>query len=274
MFLQKMKKGLLLLGVILLFASCSEYQKLLKSEDTGEKYTAAERLYDEAKAENSKKKYRQALRLFDQLVPQFRGKPQGQKLTFLYADTYYELGDYYLASYQFERFAQSYPGSDKAEEASFKKAKSYYELSPRYFLDQTDTDKAILELQSYLNAYPDGAYVEEANAMATELREKLETKVYEIAKQYHHTEDYKAAIVAFDNFVGDYPGTPLREAALYYKFDSAYQLAINSYRSLMEERLRTAQEYYKNYIRYYPQGEFVAPIEASSADIQTRLQNF
>jgi outer membrane protein assembly factor BamD len=33
---------------------------------------------------------------------------------------------------------------------------------------------------------------------------------------------------ALDNFIADYPGTPYKEDALYYKFDSAYQLGINS----------------------------------------------
>lgn len=269
-----MKKGILLLGILLVCVSCGEYQKMLKSDDTGAKYQMGEKLYNEAQQEDSNRKYRKALRLFEQIMPEFRGKPQGQKLAYLFADTYYQLGDYYLSSYQFERFLQSYPQSEKAEEAMFKEARSYYELSPRYFLDQSDTEKAITELQNYLNAYPDGEYVEEANDLATELRVKLEKKAYEIAKQYHHTEDYKAAIVSFDNFIADYPGSPFREAALYYKFDSAYKLAINSYRNLMEERLNTALEYYQNYLRYYPEGEYAAAIEASAEDIKTRLQNF
>jgi outer membrane protein assembly factor BamD len=37
----------------------------------------------------------------------------------------------------------------------------------------------------------------------------------------------KSALVALDNFIADYPGTPYKEDALYYKFDSAYQL-VNS----------------------------------------------
>jgi TolA-binding protein len=38
--------------------------------------------------------------------------------------------------------------------------------------------------------------------------------------------DFKSALVALDNFIADYPGTPYKEDALYYKFDSAYQLGI------------------------------------------------
>lgn len=274
MFLRIMKKGILVIGLLLVAVSCSEYQKLLKSDDTSAKYTKAEALYNEGIEEDSKKDLRKALRLLEQIEPQFRGKPQGQRLVFLLADTYYRLGDYYLSPFQFERFLQLYPNSEKAEEAAYKLAASYYFRSPRYNLDQTDTHKAIDELQVYLNKYPDGEFTEKANDMATELRIKLEKKAYEIAKQYHHTEYYKAAIASFNNFLADYPGSPFREAAYYYRFDSAYKLAINSYRVLMEDRLKEAREFYKSYKKYYPEGEYIPQLEESLAEIDKRLQNF
>jgi outer membrane protein assembly factor BamD len=276
MFLQRMKKGILLLSILFVAVSCSEYQKVLKSEDTGLKYTKAEQLYNEAKAGegNVRKKYRKAARLFEQLVPAYRGKPQAQKLMFIYADSYYQLEDYFLAGYQFERFVESYPESEKLEEAAFKGARSYYFLSPRYDLDQTETIKAIGKLQAFINRFPESKKLDEANELVTELRVKLEKKAYEIAKQYHHTRNYKAAITAFDNFLLEYPGSPFRERAFYYRFDSAYEYAINSYLYVMEERLETALKFYNDYKRYYPQGEFISSAEAAYNDIDTRQQNF
>ena len=274
MFLPMMKKGILLIAILLVTLSCSEYQKVLKSEDTGLKYNTAEQLYNEALEEDSNKKFKKALRLFEQVIPDFRGKPQGQKVNYLLADTYYQLGDY-NATFEFERFIQLYPDSEKLEEAVFKKAASYYQFSPRYYLDQEDTDNAITELQVYLNRYPEGEFSEKANEMATELRIKLEKKAYEIAKQYHHTEYYKAAIASFNNFLADYPGSPFREAAYYYRFDSAYQLAINSFQVLMEERLNEAKELSKSYKKYYSDnGEYSEQLEISLSDIDKRLQNF
>ncbi|WP_324719464.1 outer membrane protein assembly factor BamD [Salinimicrobium sp. HB62] len=269
-----MKKIIFFLSVALLLTSCGEYQKVLKSKDTSLKYTTAETLYNEAKAGegNSRRKFRKALRIFEQLVPEFRGKPQGQKLMFLFADTYYELNDYFLAGYQFERFVETYPESEKIEEAAFKGAKSYYFLSPPYYLDQTETEKGISKLQAFINRFPESDRMDEANELVTELRVKLEKKAYEIAKQYHHTESYIAAITAFDNFITEYPGSPFREKALYYRFESAYLYAINSYAYAMPERLATAREYYEDYKRYYPQGEFIALADAALKDIETKEQ--
>ena len=275
MFLQSMKKGLFLLGAFLMLVSCSEYQQVLKSKDTGKKYTFAEDLYNQAIVEKSKPKFRKALRVLEQIVPEYRGKPQGEKLTFLYADTYYQLNDNTTAAYQFERFVASYPNSAKAEEATFKSARSYYMLSPRFDLDQADTFKAIEELQKYIDKYPSGEFVDQANEYGKALQVKLEKKAYEIAKQYHHTENYKSAIVAFNNFILEYPGSPFREAAFYYRLDSAYLLAINSYENLQKERLNTAKGYYNSYNKYYPEGSvYYNQSQTQFQDIDSRLQNF
>lgn len=267
-----MKKIILLVSVIFLFTSCGEYQKVLKSKDSGLKYSTAEKLYNEAKEEDSRRKYRKALRLFEQLVPEYRGKPQGQKMMFLFADTYYELDDYFLAGYQFERFVETYPESEKLEEAAFKGAKSYYFLSPPYYLDQTETQKGISKLQEFINRFPESEKMDEANALVTELRVKLEKKAYEIAKQYHHTESYIAAMTAFDNFILEYPGSPFREQAFYYRLESAYLYAINSYAYAMPERLAKARDYFEDYQRYYPEGKFIGLANEALKDIEQKEQ--
>jgi outer membrane protein assembly factor BamD len=60
----------------------------------------------------------------------------------------------------------------------------------------------------------------EANETVRVLQEKIERKS-ENAKGYNTISDFKSALVALDNFIADYPGTPYKEDALYYKFDSA-----------------------------------------------------
>ena len=273
MFLSFMKKKVLFICILILATSCGEYQKVYKSQDAAAKYAMAEELYQEGIETDSNAKLRRALKLFEQVVPQFRGKPQAQRLQFLYADTYYQLGDYLISSYQFERFAQLYPSSTKLEEALFKAAKSHYMESPRFSLDQTETYKAISKLQAYINRFPEGEYMDEANELVKELRFKLDKKAYEIAKQYHHMRKYKAAVEAFENFILDHPGSVFRERAYYYKFDSAYQLAINSVLQKVPERLAAAEEYYENYKNYYPEGQFINEATAAYQDINERQEN-
>ena len=259
---------LLLLGTLF---SCSEYQKVLKNEDVKAKYDMAQKFYDEGDM-------KRANRLFEQIAPKYVGKPQGERVMFFFADTYFQLEDYNMAGYQFERFVKSYPKSEKVSEASYFGAKSYYELSPRYSLDQTDTDKALAKLQGFINTYPDSEYFDEANAMAKELTTKKERKAYEIAKQYNKLGEFdftflNPAISAFDNFINDYPGSIYREDAMYYRFESATQYALNSFERLQPERIAAAREDYDALKEQFPETKYAERAEKLVQKITSEQQD-
>ena len=269
MFLNK-KLALLALCTSLSLVSCNEYQKALKSTDTKVKYDAAESFY---KAGN----YRQANRLFEQIAPKYIGKPQGERVLFFFADSYFKIIDYNTAGYQFERFLKSYPNSDKSIEAAFFSAKSYYELSPKYSLDQTDTDKALAKLQNFINAYGESPYVEEANILAKELRVKKEQKAYEIAKQYYKIAvgfDYTilfAAEEALNNFLVDFPGSPFREDVLYYQFATANSIAFYSVADKKKDRIKNVKEAYATLIKYYPNSKYLEEANQVSEKLEKEL---
>lgn len=266
-----MNKIFYVLLVAITLGSCSPYQKALKSEDVTLKYEIATKMYESGK-------YTKAIRLFEQIAPSYRGKPAAEKMFYMFAQSYYKTDQNYLAGYQFESFTSSYPKSEKIEEASYLSAESYSKKSPRYSLDQIDTDKAIDKLQNFINAYPNSEYLPQANIIVKSLREKLEKKAFEIAKQYHTTgefyRDYNSAIKALDNFIADYPGTPFKEAALYYKFDSAYLLAINSVEKRKQERLNLAKVAYEGLIKFNPSTEYKQDVDKKLATIEKELQQF
>ena len=262
-----MKKFIIIVLIVVGFSSCSEYQKALKSEDLAVKFDAATKQYE-------KGKYTKAIRLFEQIAPTYRGKPQAEKMFYMFSQSYYKTKQYYLSGYQFESFAAGYPKSDKIEEASYLGAKSYSMLSPVYSLDQTDTDKAIEKLQAFIDAYPNSTYLSEANVVVKSLREKLEKKAYENSYGYYKISDFKSAIVALDNFIADYPGTPFKEKALFYKFDSAYQLATNSIPSKMQERLNVAKAAYSNLLKFNVNTEYKLKANIMLAKIDMDLKQF
>ena len=242
-------------GVLLLFLSCNEYQKALKSEETKVKYEYAQKLYDEGD-------FKRANKLYEQIAPKYVGRPQGERVMFFLADSYFKIGDYNFAGYQFERFIKSYPRSGKAGEAAFLGAKSYYMLSPRYSLDQTDTDKALLKLQNFINAYPESEFIAEANKMARELTTKKEKKEFEIAKQFtklgkSYILDYNiSAIAALDNFISDHPGSDFREEAFYLRLEASTTLALNSTDIRKKERLDNARTAFNQLMKSYPETKF------------------
>jgi len=268
MFFKTMKKSILLLLFVIVISSCGEYQKMLKNPDSGLKYAMVENLYN-------KGKYKKALKLMEQVVPVYRGKPQAEKLMFMYSNTYYQLEDYYLSGYQFERFTVSYPKSDSIELASYKSASSYYQLSPRYSLDQTDTYIGLEKLQAFIDTYPDSEYRTEANMKVNELILKLQKKDIEIAFQYLKTgqalNSYKSAIAAFENFISDHPGSIYRIDAYFWRFQAAYELALQSVPQKVDERLIKASEYYADFVKYFSESELLEQANEIIIDIEIRL---
>ncbi len=265
--LKFMKKYFYILVLIFGLSSCSEFQKALKSESIADKFKLGTQLFDEGK-------FAKANRLFVQIVPNYRGKPQAEKLMYMYSKSFYEMKDYYLSGYQFERFVTSYPKSEKVEEAAFISAKSYYLLCPIYTKDQEDTIDAIEKLQVFINTYPDSEYNEEANKMVKELDFKLEKKAFEIAKQYNNISDFKASINSFNNFLLEYPGSALREEALFYRLDSAYKLAVNSVEYKKENRLNTAQNYLDSYLGNFPDSDRTQFVKDMLQEVNDQIQNY
>jgi outer membrane protein assembly factor BamD len=262
-----MNKIITVFIVVVFFWSCSDYQAALKTEDVAVKYETATKLYDAGK-------YSKAIRLFEQLAPSYRGKPQGEKLFYMYAQSCFKTKQYYLAGYQFDSFVSGYPKSEKLEECAYLGAESYSKLSPVYSKDQTDTYKAIEKIQGFIDRYPNSKYIVDANATSKRLNEKIERKVYENALEYNTISNYKSAIIALDNFIADYPGTIYKEKALYYKLDSAYLLAINSVSSKMEERLLTAKTSYNNLVKFKPNTEYKTKADEMLVQIDVELQKY
>ncbi len=267
-----MKQIFILVVLAILFQSCSEFQKVLKNVDVKAKYDLAEKLYEEGD-------YKRSNRLLEQIAPKYIGKPQGERVMFFLANSYYQLEDYNTAGYQFERFNKSYPKSDKSTEASFLGAKSYYELSPRYSLDQADTNKALLKLQNFINAYSDSEYFVQANAMAQELTSKKERKAYEILKQYNKLGEFnfdmlKSAVAASENFVSDFPGSIYREEALLVKADALTYMAVNSFEQVQKKRLESAKTSIMAFKKQYPNSRFEKEITNMMDQIENGLQQY
>lgn len=275
-----MNKFFYILLVFTVLSSCSEFQKAIKADGEGAiatKFKMGEELYKEGK-------FSKANRLFAQIVPNYRGKPQAEKLMYLYSSSFYQMGDYYVAGYQFERFASSYPKSEKVAEASFLSAKSAYKLSPVFSKDQTGTKEAIEKLQEFINLYPESTDVPEANNLVQELDFKLEKKAYQIAKQYNHISDFPASVRSFDNFIFEFPGSKLREDALFYRLDSAYRLAVNSVEVkktqqkglvyLKKERLESAKEYSDAFKKSYTDSKYIEDVDKMVSEINEELEKY
>ncbi len=245
----------LIFSIIALFTiSCSQYSKIQKSQDFRYKYEKALEYYD-------REDYFKALNLFDQVIPFYRGNQEAEDIAYKYGYAYYHQKEYIMASYYFDRFAKTYPRTERAEECMFMVPYCKYLDSPKYKLDQTNTQQAINDFQLFVNAYPTSSRVEECNQLIDELRIKLQKKEFEIAKLYLKMEKYEAAVVSFDNLLLDYPDTQYREDAMFYSIKSYYYYAHKSVRSKKIERYQEAADIYNQFIAMYPESEHMRDVE-------------
>lgn len=248
--ISKIKVLIFLLLIAFSFSSCSNYQKVLKSNDYGKKYEVAMQLYN-------KKDYQKAYPLLEELVSVKRGTKEAEDIYFYYCYCNYYLDDLISASYHFEQFAKTYPASEKTEEASYMNAYCYYLGSPVYSLDQSNSYRAIDEMQKFINKYPNSERIAECNELIDMLRNKLEQKSFEKGMLYYKMSDYKAAIVGLNNTLKDFPMTKYKEIILFTIVKSNFLLAENSYENKKAERYKATIDAYNDFIDKFANGENV-----------------
>jgi outer membrane protein assembly factor BamD len=235
----------LILSVVVGMSSCSKYNKILKSQDVELKYQKAIEYYN-------KKDYQRALPLFEELIAVSRGTSRSEIIYYHYAYCYFGMRDFYLASFYFDTFTKTYPNSEYTEECAFMSAYCHYMNSPIPSLDQSDTKRAINQLQRFLERYPETTRKDTCNVIVSELLSKLEIKAFENAKLYHQIEQYKSATIALNNVIKDYPNTQFKEEILFLILESNYLLATRSVESKKPERLKDTIKSYHIFVDSFP----------------------
>lgn len=262
------KIGNLFLVISVIFlASCSDYNKVLKSDDYDYKLKRANEYFN-------KKSYVRAYPIYEELMTIFRGTVKAEEVTYKYAYCSYGLGDYMMAGYEFKNFAKTFPHSPLAEEAMYLNANCFYLDSPRYSLDQENTSSAITEMQLFVTMYPQSPKVQDCNELIDKLRLKLQTKDYQNSKLYYDVSDYKASVTAFKNLIKDYPESKYTEEAYFMVLKSQYLLAINSVDSKKRQRLLDTEKYYLKFIDTYTKSSYLKQAESIYNDTLKELEKW
>jgi outer membrane protein assembly factor BamD len=248
-------------------ASCSNFRKIEKSQDWRVKYEAGLNYYN-------KKDYYRASVLFESILPIVRGLPEGEKVQFYLAYCQYYDKLYLLASEQFRTFYETYGRSTLAEEARYMYAFSLYQASPNPNLDQSSSIDAMAAMQEFLNRYPTSKFRDKAVEIIFTTQDKLEKKGFENAYQYYKMRQYKAAIVALNNFKNNFPDSDYLERTYYLVVDAEYKLAQQSILSKQPERYKAVIEHYKEFLDKYPESKYLKDAEKLYAESLDKVNSF
>ncbi len=254
-----MRKLLYYIPLLLVFVSCGEYTKVLKSRDINYKYEFAKKAYD-------KKKFVQAYTLLEDLVTPLRGGPNGEEALFLLAMSYYENKDYLNSAVYFKTYYNRYPKGKYAELARFYSGYGYYLDSPDPQLDQSNTVKAIEELQGFLDYFPKSDRVTIAQNAMFEMQDKLTLKELQNAQLYYNLgnflgNNYEAAIITSQNALKEYPYSKYKEDFELLILKSKFQEAKQSVDERQADRYRDVVDEYFSFINNYPETKHKNEVE-------------
>jgi len=256
------------LAALLMLASCGEYQKALKNPDPNYKFAFAKRAFEQ-------KKYVQAYTLLNDVVTQLKGSDKAEESLYLLALSYYENKEYPDAAAFFKTYYQRYPKGKYAELARYYAGYAYYLDSPEAQLDQSETVKAIEELQGFLDYFPRSDKVTLAQNAIFEMQDKLTLKELQNAQLYYNLgtymgNNYESAIITAKNAIKEYPYSKYKEELEMLVLKARYQEANLSVDERKADRFRDVIDEYYSFINNYPD----SPKRSEADDILKIAQKY
>ena len=236
----QMRASFILISVLVFLASCSGFNKVLKSKDNSLKYNKAMAYFD-------KKDYARSLQLLELLRESYRGNDSMESVYYYTAYCHYHLGDYEYASLFFKDYTENFSRSKRMVECAYMAVYCDYRGIGTYELDQSNTKIVIGELQTFINHYPNSSYAPLCNNHIDDLRKKLHQKEYEWVMSYFNQGHYRAAVTSARTTLKSYPDIDQKEELEYIVVKAQYLYAVNSIDKKKLERFRETLENWKEY---------------------------
>ena len=251
----------------LLLVSCHGITKVLKNKDPQYKLRMAEQYY-------AKKKYNYAQQLFEDVMPFFKTGTEFEDIYYKYAYTAYYQRDYVNAENLFKTYLEVFPNSTRAEEMEYMRAYSFYKQSPKAELDQTNTIKAMGMLQTFINTHPGSTRIKEANAIIDGCRTKLEIKDNKAAQLYYDMGQFRAAAVAYNTMLNDYPESAKGDEYKMMAIKSFYKFTELSIEEKKAERFEQVIDECNDFMDRFPQSPLAEEVKKYLNLAQTNLKVF
>lgn len=206
----------------------------------GQRMEIANRLFEEGK-------YRRASEIYLDVVFERRTRhtPEAQ---FMLAESYFKMGRYSEAIFEYRELIRMFPQSKNASTAYFRIGKAYMNtsLSPHY--SQEETIEAIDALEEFIDRFPHDERYQEAAALLEEAEYKLLRKRFYNGEIYYRLYDYSAALMYFREVIEESGKEEIDKMSRYY---SARIYLERKDRQNAQKMLESMQELYPDSSRTY-----------------------
>ena len=241
--------------VAVVLTGCSGYNKIMKASDYNTKYSMAKQYFMEGH-------YTSCSSILEECVAFQRGTAQSEESMYLLATCYYNLSDYLSASQYYMACYRSFPNSVYSENCLFWSGKSLYLDTPDPRLDATSTTDAIIQLQRFVETYPESKYRNEAENMIYEMYDRLVEKEVGTAELYYSMgnylgNNYRSSIIVAQNALLDFPYTKYREKLSMLVLKAKFQMAQESVLEKRDDRYRDAIDEYYAFKNEFPESQYM-----------------
>jgi outer membrane protein assembly factor BamD len=215
-----------LLGLSMQLTGCSSFSGMFAESEKKVEERPADVLYQEGDAAVKKGDYTKAAERFEEVDRQHPYSREAKESMLMAAFAYQKAGKLPEAVAAARRYLTLHPGSKEAALAQHIIATAYYERINDASRDQSDTKKAVVELETLVSRYPDSRYAEEARKRIRLSRDVLAASEMNVGRWYQKKGQYLAAINRFRVVVTEYQNTAHVEEALARLVESYYALGV------------------------------------------------
>lgn len=186
----------------------------------------ADVLFKEASTLLDKNDYTKAAERFEEVDRQHPYSKEARESIIMAAFAYQRAEKLPEAVGAARRYLTLHPGTKEAALAQHIIASSYYDRINDASRDQADTKRALVELETLVNRYPESRYAEDAKKRIRLARDVLAAAEMSVGRWYQKKSQHLAAINRYRVVVTEYQNTAHVEEALMRLTECYYELGI------------------------------------------------
>ncbi len=215
-------------AALLTGCASTSLSSMFSEEEAPQEEKTATQLFNEGDALLSESDWKGAAEKFEEVDQNYPYSPEARRAIVMSAYANWKQGDHPKAVSSARRYLTLHPGTDEAPLAQHIIASAYFERINTPDRDQSDTQKALNELEILVRRYPDSRYAPQAQKRIKIARDLMAAKEMQVGRYYLERQNYIAAINRFRTVVEKYQQTAHVKEALSRLTEAYMALGIRS----------------------------------------------